>query len=139
MAGATQPARRWSRVTEGGRTGGRPKRVDEVQILHLTTQSQPANATHWTTGSLPEHTGCSDPSIRRGWRAHGLKAHRIETFKVSRDPQFIEKREDVVGLHLNPLAHALVLFCEGKSRVQALDRSQHPHFTRTVRRPRRRG
>ncbi|APZ43841.1 IS630 family transposase [Acidihalobacter ferrooxydans] len=104
--------------------GGRPKTVDEAEIVRLTTQTRPANATHWSTRSMAVRTGVSEASIRRVWQAHGLKPHRIETFKVSRDPRFIEKLEDVVGLYLNPPAHALVLCCDEKSQVQALDRTQ---------------
>jgi transposase len=63
-------------------------------------------------------------TVRRVWHAHGLKPHRVETFKVSRDPQFVEKLEDVVGLYLSPPEHALVLCCDEKSQVQALDRTQ---------------
>lgn len=104
--------------------GGRAKTVDEAEIVRLTTQTKPLNATHWSTRTLAAHTGYSEASIRRAWRAHGLKPHRLESFKVSRDPQFIEKLEDVVGLYLNPPEHALVLCCDEKSQVQALDRTQ---------------
>ena len=69
-------------------------------------------------------TGISASTIRRVWKAHGLKPHRVETFKVSRDPRFVEILEDIVGLYLNPPEHALVLCCDEKSQVQALDRTQ---------------
>src|SRR5438105_7269221 len=68
--------------------------------------------------------GISEASVRRIWRAHGLKPHRVETFKISNDPQFAEKVEDIVGLYLNPPEHALVLSVDEKSQVQALDRTQ---------------
>ena len=68
--------------------------------------------------------GISDSSVLRIWRANGLKPHLVETFKVSRDPQFVEKLEDIVGLYLSPPEHALVLCCDEKSQVQALDRTQ---------------
>ena len=73
---------------------------------------------------MAEVTGVSDTSVLRVWHAHGLKPHRVETFKVSRDPKFVEKLEDIVGLYLNPPEHALVLSCDEKSQVQALDRTQ---------------
>ena len=68
--------------------------------------------------------GCSAASVSRHWRAHGLKPHLVRGFKVSRDPQFVEKLEDIVGLYLSPPEHALVLCCDEKSQVQALDRTQ---------------
>ena len=68
--------------------------------------------------------GVSAASVSRHWRAHGLKPHRVRGFKVSRDPQFIEKLEDIVGLYMSPPEHALVLCCDEKSQVQALDRTQ---------------
>lgn len=104
--------------------GGRTRQIDAQEIVRLTTQSQPANATHWSTRSLAAVTGVSASSIRRVWKAHGLKPHRVETFKVSRDPLFVEKLEDIVGLYMSPPEHALVLCCDEKSQVQALDRTQ---------------
>ncbi len=68
--------------------------------------------------------GISEASVRRIWRAHGLKPHRVETFKISNDPAFAEKLEDIVGLYLNPPEHALVLCVDEKSQIQALDRTQ---------------
>jgi len=104
--------------------GGRPARVDAQEIVRLTTQTEPPNATHWSTRQLAAVTGVSASTIRRIWHAHGLKPHRIKTFKVSRDPQFVEKLEDIVGLYMSPPEHALVLCCDEKSQVQALDRTQ---------------
>jgi hypothetical protein len=69
-------------------------------------------------------TGISEASVRRIWHAHGLKPHLVETFKISNDPEFVEKLEDIVGLYLNPPEHALVLCADEKSQIQALDRTQ---------------
>jgi transposase len=124
---------RWrQRYAEGGmeaiekdlpRGGRKPSDVHQ-RIIELTTQTTPENATHWSTRSMAEEVGVSAATVSRVWRAHGLKPHRIETFKVSRDPKFVEKLEDIVGLYLNPPEHALVLSCDEKSQVQALDRTQ---------------
>jgi len=104
--------------------GGRKSTVDAREIVRLTTQTLPKHATHWSTRTMAKVAGVSAASVRRVWRANGLKPHRIETFKVSRDLKFVEKLEDVVGLYLNPPEHALVLCCDEKSQVQALDRTQ---------------
>ena len=104
--------------------GGRRRTIDAQEIVRLTTQTTPPGATHWSTRRLAAATGVSASTIRRIWQAHGLKPHRIDTFKVSRDPQFVEKLEDIVGLYLSPPDHALVLSCDEKSQVQALDRTQ---------------
>jgi transposase len=124
---------RWrSRYVQGGlpaivqdrARGGRPRQVDAQEIVRLTTQTKPPGATHWSTRRLAEVSGVSASSIRRVWQAHGLKPHRVKTFKVSRDPRFVEKLQDIVGLYLSPPEHALVLCCDEKSQVQALDRTQ---------------
>jgi transposase len=94
------------------------------RIVTLTTQQQPSNATHWSTRIMAAEVGISEASVRRIWRAHGLKPHRVETFKISNDPAFAEKLEDIVGLYLNPPQHALVLGADEKSQIQALDRTQ---------------
>ncbi len=104
--------------------GGRRPTVDASEIVRLTTQTTPPNATHWSARTLAKVAGGSATSVRRVWRAHGLKPHLIETFKVSRDPKFVEKLEDIVGLYMAPPEHALVLCCDEKSQVQALDRTQ---------------
>ena len=104
--------------------GGRKPRVDAAEIVRRTTQTLPAAATHWSTRGLAREMGVSDSTVLRVWRAHGLKPHRVESFKVSRDPNFVEKLEDIVGLYLSPPEHALVLCCDEKSQVQALDRTQ---------------
>jgi transposase len=93
-------------------------------IVALTTQQRPDNATHWSTRSMAAAAGVSAASVRRIWQAHGLKPHRIETFKVSNDKHFAEKLEDIVGLYLDPPEHALVYSCDEKSQIQALDRTQ---------------
>ena len=130
--GRLQPARWRKRFLEGGvdalrqdlPRGGRKVRVDADEIVRLTTQSCPINATHWSTRSMADLTGASPTTVRRIWSAHGLKPHRFVSFKVSRDPKFVEKLENIVGLYMNPPENALVLSCDEKSQVQALDRTQ---------------
>ena len=95
-----------------------------AEIVRLTTRTLPEAATHWSTRTLAAKVGVSDTTVLRVWHRHGLKPHLVETFKVSRDPRFVEKLEDIVGLYLNPPEHALVLCCDEKSQVQALDRTQ---------------
>ena len=105
------------------RTGRRSK-IDAAEIVRLTTQTKPENATQWSTRKLAALAGVSDTSVLRIWKMNGLKPHRVKRFKVSRDPQFAEKLEDIVGLYMSPPEHALVLCCDEKSQVQALDRTQ---------------
>ena len=104
--------------------GGRPPQADVAEIVRLTTRTQPKAATHWSTRTLAAKVGVSDTTVLRVWHQYGLKPHLVRTFKVSRDPRFVEKLEDIVGLYLNPPEHALVLCCDEKSQVQALDRTQ---------------
>ncbi len=104
--------------------GGRTPVVDRAQVVRMTTQSTPEAATHWSTRTLAAVLGCSDTTVQRIWKQHGLKPHRVRQFKVSRDPLFVEKLEDIVGLYLSPPEHALVLCCDEKSQIQALDRTQ---------------
>lgn len=104
--------------------GGRRRTVNTARLVELTTQSTPRAATHWSTRTMAAQLKVSQSSVSRHWRAQGLKPHRVETFKVSRDPHFAEKLEDIVGLYLSPPEHALVLCCDEKSQVQALDRTQ---------------
>ena len=104
--------------------GGRKPKIDPAEIVRLTTQTKPEGATQWSTRTLAAVAGVSDTTIQRIWKARGLKPHRVKRFKVSRDPKFIEKLEDIVGLYLSPPEHALVLGCDEKSQVQALDRTQ---------------
>lgn len=103
---------------------GRKARIDAAEIVQLTTQTTPEGATHWSTRTLAAKMGVSDTTIHKVWKAHGLKPHLVKAFKVSRDPKFAEKLEDIVGLYMSPPAHALVLCCDEKSQVQALDRTQ---------------
>jgi transposase len=107
----------------GGRRPAQRSRF-EAEIIRRTTQELPPNATQWSKRSLAQALGCSDSLVHRVWRDNGLRPHRIKTFKVSNDPQFAEKLVDVVGLYLNPPEHALVLSCDEKTQIQALDRSQ---------------
>jgi transposase len=93
-------------------------------VVDRTTQQKPPNATHWSTRSMAQAAGISEASVRRIWHSHGLKPHRVESFKISNDPEFAEKLHDIVGLYLNPPEHALVLCVDEKSQIQALDRTQ---------------
>lgn len=103
---------------------GRKPRIDTAEIVRMTTQEKPAGATHWSTRKLAARLGISDTTVLKVWRANGLKPHLVETFKVSRDPKFVEKLKDIVGLYMSPPEHAIVLCCDEKSQVQALDRTQ---------------
>src|SRR6201993_5201932 len=94
------------------------------KVVEMTLHQKPANATHWSTRTMAAAAGISEASVRRIWRAHGLKPHQVRSFKLSRDPEFTEKLEDIVGLYLNPPEHALVLCADEKSQIQALDRTQ---------------
>src|SRR3954470_19216683 len=103
---------------------GRRRWIDAEEIVRKTTQETPAAGTHWSTRSLAKVMGLSPSTIGRVWRRHGLKPHLTRTFKLSRDPRFVEKLEDVVCLYLNPPEHALVFSVDEKSQIQALDRTQ---------------
>ena len=113
-------------LKDAPRPGHPPSITAELtaSLIEKTTQSTPANATHWSTRSMAKEIGISKASVSRIWRAHVLKPHRVTSFKVSNDPQFAEKLEDVVGLYLNPPEHAIVLSLDEKSQIQALDRTQ---------------
>ena len=104
--------------------GAPPVKVDVARLVALTTQSVPKAATHWSTRTMALEIGASAASVSRHWRANGLKPHLVRGFKVSRDPKFVEKLEDIVGLYMSPPEHAVVLCCDEKSQVQALDRTQ---------------
>ena len=93
-------------------------------IVRRTLHEKPSAATHWSTRSMAKAAGVSEASVRRIWKAHGLKPHRTRTCKLSNDQHFTEKLQDIIGLYLNPPAHALVLSCDEKSQMQALDRTQ---------------
>jgi transposase len=95
-----------------------------AEIVAKTTQEKPAGATHWSTRTLAPVAGVSPSTVGRIWRAHGLKPHRVRSFKLSNDPRFAEKLEDVVGLYLHPPADAIVLSLDEKCQIQALQRTQ---------------
>ena len=103
---------------------GRTPRIDPEEIVRKTTQEKPPNVTHWSTRTMARAAGLSEASVRRIWHAHGLKPHLVDTFKISRDPQFAEKLEDIVGLYLNAPQRAIVFSVDEKSQIQALDRTQ---------------
>lgn len=105
---------------------GTPRRIGDAaveQVLTRTLETQPEAATHWSTRQMAAATGLSQSTISRIWRAFSLEPHRAETFKLSRDPLFIDKVRDIVGLYLNPPDRALVLCVDEKSQIQALDRT----------------
>ena len=106
---------------------GRKKRIGPAQveaIVNATLQTTPPDATHWSVRTLAKRQRVSPATVHRIWQAHNLQPHRVETFKLSRDPEFVRKLRDIVGLYLNPPAHALVLSVDEKSQIQALDRTQ---------------
>jgi len=120
-------ASRLAGIEKDAPRGGRPATKRDAQaraIVEATTQSKPVAATHWSTRTLAEHLNVSPSMVQRVWKANGLRPHRTRTFKLSKDKQFVEKLVDVVGLYLNPPEHALVLSCDEKCQIQALDRSQ---------------
>ena len=131
-----QKAARWrARFSQLGRAGlendapGRGRKPvygPEIQalIVERTLRTLPEQATQWSQRSLAKALDLSDSTVGRVWRAHGLKPHLVRTFKVSNDPRFLEKLEDVIGLYLDAPEHAIVLCCDEKSQVQALDRTQ---------------
>src|SRR5438270_11990301 len=95
-----------------------------AQVVALTCTAPPHQATHWTGRAMAKATGISVGSVQRIWRAHKLQPHRLRTFKRSRDPSFAAKLTDIVGLYIDPPAHAVVLSIDEKSQIQALDRTQ---------------
>jgi transposase len=108
----------------------RPSRVPKLdpsiaaRVVALTMEAPPGETTHWTGAAMAGAAGVSVSSVQRIWRAHGLQPHRIRQFKLSRDPEFVDKLRDVVGLYVDPPAHAVVLSVDEKSQIQALDRTQ---------------
>ena len=105
---------------------GAPRSIsdDDVEaVIVKTLEETPVDATHWSTRSMAKATGMSQSAISRIWRAFGLKPHLVETFKLSPDPQFVDKVRDIVGLYVNPPEGALVLCVDEKSQIQALDRT----------------
>jgi transposase len=113
-------------LKDAARPGRKPSIPASVvaKVIEKTTQSRPANATHWSRSTMAREVGVSDSTVGRIWKAHGLKPHRIDSFKISNDPEFASKLEAIVGLYLNPPEHALVLSADEKSQIQALDRTQ---------------
>jgi|TARA_R110000772_G_scaffold205498_2_gene315848 transposase len=106
---------------------GAPRTVDDVRIeavITRTLESLPSDATHWSSRGMARASGLSTSTVQRIWRAFGLQPHREGTFKLSTDPDFVDKVRDVVGLYVAPPAHAIVLCVDEKSQIQALDRSQ---------------
>src|ERR1700745_815661 len=106
---------------------GAPRTVEDGQIeavIVRTLESLPRDATHWSTRAMAEASGLSHMTVQRIVKAFGLEPHCSETFKLSTDPQFVEKVRDIVGLYLNPPERALVLCLDEKTQIQALDRSQ---------------
>jgi len=108
----------------------RPSRIPPLgsevaeRVVALTLADPPADATHWTASMMAAATGISQSAVRRIWRSHGLQPHRYRQFKLSNDPNFVGKLRDVVGLYVDPPAHAIVLSVDEKSQIQALDRTQ---------------
>jgi len=114
-------------ISEDASHGASPRRLDAQivkRIVERTLHSRPPDATHWSTRTLAKEIGVSHVTVARVWEAHGLQPHRVKTFKLSKDPRFVEKLADVVGLYLNPPEKALVLCVDEKSQIQALDRTQ---------------
>ncbi len=108
------------------RPPGKPPLPQEAvaRVLDLTGTDPPGEATHWTAAAMAKSAGISASSVRRIWHAHGLEPHRLRRFKLSNDPDFAAKLRDVVGLYVDPPAHAVVLSVDEKSQIQALDRTQ---------------
>jgi len=105
---------------------GKPRTIgdDDVErVIVKTLEETPRNATHWSTRSMAQATGMSQTAVSKIWRAFGLKPHKVEDFKLSPDPLFIDKVRDIVGLYLNPPEAAVVLCVDEKTQVQALDRT----------------
>ncbi len=106
---------------------GAPRTIDDARVdavIAKTLESQPMNATHWSTRPMAKEAKLSQTAVSRIWRAFGLQPHRQETFKLSTDPLFVEKTRDIVGLYIDPPVKAMVLCVDEKSQIQALDRTQ---------------
>ena len=136
-AGVSRPAvwrwqRRWAEggverlLREGSRKPGKPRTPLNVvaKVVAMTCAEAPGEVTHWTGRAMAAATGLSLSTIQRIWEAHDLQPHRIRSFKLSKDPAFAAKVEDIVGLYMHPPAHAVVLSIDEKSQIQALDRTQ---------------
>jgi len=113
-------------VKDAPRPGRRASLPEQfvAEVVRKTTQEKPAKATHWSTRSLAKAVGVSASTIGRIWKRHGLKPHLTRTFKLSNDPAFVTKLEDIIGLYMNPPEHAVVWSIDEKSQIQALDRTQ---------------
>jgi len=108
---------------------GTPRTIEDARIeavIVRTLETKPPDATHWSSRGMARASGLSVSTVQRIWRAFGLQPHRLETFKLSTDPDFVAKVRDVVGLYVAPPERAIVLCVDEKSQIQALDRSQ-PH------------
>ena len=106
---------------------GTPRTIEDARIEALivrTLETTPPDATHWSSRGMARASGLSVSTVQRIWRAFGLQPHRLETFKLSTDPDFVAKVRDVVGLYVAPPERAIVLCVDEKSQIQALDRSQ---------------
>jgi transposase len=106
---------------------GAPRKIGDDRIEDIVTktlETKPKDATHWSTRGMAQASGVSASTVHRIWRAFSLQPHRTETFKLSTDPQFVEKVRDIVGLYLDPPEKALVICVDEKSQIQALDRTQ---------------
>jgi transposase len=106
---------------------GAPRRATDAKIEEVVTktlEAKPRGQTHWSQRAMAKEVGLSQPTIHRIWKTFGLQPHRIETFKLSPDPLFVEKVRDIAGLYLNPPEHAVVLCVDEKSQIQALNRTQ---------------
>jgi transposase len=106
---------------------GQPRKItdsDVEAVIVKTLESQPRDATHWSTRSMAKAAGLNQTAVSRIWRAFALQPHRTETFKLSKDPLFVDKVRDIVGLYMSPPDKALVLCVDEKSQIQALDRTQ---------------
>jgi transposase len=108
------------------RPPGTPRLSDATveRVVEFTREAPPGEATHWTGRAMAKAVGISLGAVQGIWKAHGLVPHRVRTFKLSRDPEFIAKLRDIVGLYMSPPAHAVVLSVDEKSQIQALDRTQ---------------
>ena len=127
---------RWQRRIRGEGVAGllhdktRPSRIPPLapalveRVAAMMLRGPPGAATHWSSQTMAAASGVSASSVRRIWRAHGLQPHRVRRFKLSRDPRFVEKVQDVVGLYIDPPRHALVLSADEKSQIQAVERTQ---------------
>ena len=108
----------------------RPSRIPPLgadvakRVVALTLTNPPGETTHWTGAMMAKASGISVSAVQRIWRAHGLQPHKVQQFKLSSDPKFVDKLRDVVGLYVDPPAHAIVLSVDEKSQIQALDRTQ---------------